>query len=167
MAVVGSISEFDSGSEDWPTYIERVELYCIANDIIEEKKVSVLLSVMGPKTYGLLRSLLTPEKPADKTFQQIADILQQHLNPRPLVIAERFKFHKRNQHKGESISEYCAELRKLTEHCQFGAGLSDALRDRLVCGMHSETIQKKLLCEKDLTFERALNISVSMELPVP
>lgn len=79
---------------------------------------------MGAKIYGLLRSLLTPEKPADKLYQQIVDIVNEHLNPKPLVIVERFRFHKRNQTKGESISEYIAKLRQLSEHCQFGAGLA-------------------------------------------
>ncbi len=139
MAMIGTIAAFDITVEDWGTYVERMELYCEANAVADEKKVAVLLSLMGAKMYGLLRSLLTPEKPADKTFQQIVDILNEHLNPKPLVIAERFRFHKRNQAKGESVSEYIAELRRLSEHCQFGAGLADALRDRLVCGMHNVT----------------------------
>lgn len=71
---IGKINEFDSFSEDWATYIERVEHYCVANDIAEEKKVAVLLSVMGPKPYSLLCSLLTPEKPADKAFKDIVDV---------------------------------------------------------------------------------------------
>ncbi len=163
MAMIGTIAAFDITVEDWGTYVERMELYCEANAVADEKKVVVLLSLMGAKTYGLLCSLLTPEKPADKTFQQIVDILNEHLNPKPLVIAERFRFHKRNQAKGESVSEYIAELRRLSEHCQFGAGLADALRDRLVCGMHNESTQKRLLTEKDLTLDRALNIAISME----
>ncbi len=133
MAMIGMIATFDITVEDWGTYMERMELYCEANAVADEKKVAVLLSLMGAKTYVLLHSLLSPEKPADKTFQQIVDILNEHLNPKPLVIAERFRFHKRNQAKGESFSEYIAELCRLSEHCQFGAGLADALRDRLVC----------------------------------
>lgn len=121
--MIGTLTAFDSNAEDWGTYVERVELYCEANATENDTKVAVLLSVMGAKMYGLLRSLLTPEKPADKSFQQIADIVNEHLNPKPLVIVERFRFHKRNQAKGESISEYIAKLHQLSEHCQFGAGL--------------------------------------------
>ena len=36
--------------------MERVELYCAANDVKEEKKVSVLLILIGAKTYNLLRN---------------------------------------------------------------------------------------------------------------
>lgn len=51
---------FDNGTEDWTTYVERVEQYCLANKVKDERKVAVLLSVMGAKTYNLLRSLITP-----------------------------------------------------------------------------------------------------------
>ena len=79
------------------------------------------------------------------------------------MIAERFRFHNRNQPKDESIADYIAELRRLTQFCEFGSGLSDALRDRLVCGMHCQRTQKRLLSDKDLTLERAVAIAVSME----
>lgn len=163
MSFVGKIEAFDSTTEDWETYIERVELYFTANDVEEEKKVATLLSLMGAKTYILLRNLLAPDKPASKSFQIIVNTLKNHLNPKPIVIAERFRFHNRNQSKDESISDYIAELRKLSQFYEFGAGLSDALRDRLVCGMHCQSTQKRLLSEKDLTLERALSIAVSME----
>ncbi|MGH0173820.1 UNVERIFIED_CONTAM: hypothetical protein FKN15_066553 [Acipenser sinensis] len=162
-ACVGKMDVFDSTIEDWATYVERLEQYCKANEIADEKKVAVLLSVMGAKTYSLLRNLTAPVKPADKTYTQIVEVLQNHLSPKPLVIAERFRFHKRNQQTNETISQYIAELRRLAEHCQFGEGLGDALRDRLVCGIHNESTQKRLLTERDLTLNRATEIAVSTE----
>ena len=80
-----------------------------------------------------------------------------------MVIAERFGFHKRNQKVGESVSDFCVAIQKLSEHCQFGTTLNDALRDRLVCSLASENIQRKLLIEADLTYERAKNIAIAAE----
>ena len=90
-------------------------------------------------------------------------MLGYHLSPKPLSIAERFIFHKRKQLEGESISEYVVVLRKLVEHCEFGDRLNDDLRERLVCGMRHENIQKKLLSEAGLTLKKAIEISVAME----
>ena len=45
--------------------------------------------------------------------------MKTHLDPQPLVIAQRFKFHQRNQKSGESIAQFVAELRKYAEHCDF------------------------------------------------
>ena len=80
-----------------------------------------------------------------------------------MVIAEHFQFHRRNQAVGESVAEYVAGLRRLTRHCEFGAYLDDTLRDRFVCRLQSKTIQKKLLTETDLTFQRAVEIAHTME----
>ena len=74
-----------------------------------------------------------------------------------------FRLHKRDQNEGESVPVYVAELRKLSEHCDFKANLSDALRDRLVCGIKNANIQKRLLSESDLKLDKAIEIATAME----
>ena len=161
--LLGNLESFDEKTEDWSSYIERVEQFFIANGVKEEKHVPTLLSVIGGKTYTLLRNLSAPVKPAERSFKEIVELLRKHLSPKPLVIAERFRFHRRDQLSGESISNYVAELKKLSEHCAFGDSLKDSLRDRLVCGMRNENIQKKLLSVAELTFDRAFEIAIAME----
>lgn len=58
-----------------------------------------------------------------------------------------------------------AALRELSEHCKYLDGqLEEMLRDRLVCGVQHDGIQKKLLSEKDLTYdEKALELAQSIE----
>ena len=74
------------------------------------KQVAVILSILGNKTHGLLRNLCAPNKLSELSFAEI--VVQKHLSSKPLVTAERFHFHKRNQLKGETISAYMAELIK-------------------------------------------------------
>ena len=38
------------------------------------------------------------------------------------------------------------------------------MRDRLVCGINNDCIQRQLSAEKDLTFVKALDITMAMEL---
>lgn len=83
---------FDSSTEVWNMYIERQ--YFAANDIGEDKHVAVLLSAMGGKVYSLLRSLTAPHRPAQKTFAELVQVMQEHLSPKPLLIAESFRFYK-------------------------------------------------------------------------
>ncbi len=108
--------------------------------------------------------MILPEKPAIKSYNSIVATLAAHFAPKPLLIAERFRFHKRNQEEGESVTVFVAALRKLAEHCEFNDVLNDTIRDRLVCGLRSEAAQKRLLTESALTLEKAIEISVSMEL---
>ena len=53
-------------------------------------------------------------------------------------------------------------MRKLTTNCDFGDYL-EALRDRFVCGLRSETTQKQLLTETELTFTCAVEVAKGME----
>ncbi|XP_037745958.1 uncharacterized protein LOC119565355 [Chelonia mydas] len=148
----------------WHVYTERFELFVIANDITEEKKVPIFLSVVGTKTYSLLCSLLHPVKPETKSYSDIVEILGSHFNPKPLVIAESYRFHKRDQKEDETVVQFVGTLKKLADHCEFKEILNDSLCDRLVCGLHSEAIWKRLLTEAQLTLQKAVDIVVSMEL---
>ena len=160
---LGSVAGFDPDQESISSYIERVKLFFVANDVKEEKQVAVFLSVVGASTYGLLRTLLTPDKPSEKSLADLTSALVAHYEPKPMVITQRFHFHRRNQDPTESITEYVAALRKLSTFCDFGDQLDNALHDRLVCGVHSEALQKVLLSTKDLTFKAAMEKALSME----
>ena len=80
-------------------YVERASLYFQANGISEEKQLPVFLSSIGGKTYELLRNLLAPTLPKDKSLAEVIAVLEKHFDPKPAMIAERFKFHKRDQHR--------------------------------------------------------------------
>ena len=57
---------------------------------------------------------------------------------------------------GGSVAQFVAELRRLATRCDFGEYLTEALRDRLVCGLSSEPAQRKLLGEGGaLTFRKS------------
>ncbi|XP_062586305.1 uncharacterized protein LOC134247923 [Saccostrea cucullata] len=97
------------------------------------------------------------------TFAELIQKLTAHLSPKPSEITERFRFHKRDQTAGESVTVYMAELRRLAIHCNFEDSLSKTLRDRFVCGLKQEHIQKRLLAESQLDLEKAIQTAVAME----
>ena len=159
----GTLNEFHPDTESIKTYLERVLLYFTANSVADVKKVPILLSAIGSPTYVLLSDLLAPETPSTKTLDEITAVLKKHYEPKRAVIAERYHFHKRDQAMDESIAEYDAALRKLAIHCKFGTYLEEALRDRFVCGLHNEAMQRRLLAETDLTLTKAMELTQSME----
>ena len=163
MAVIGSIEQFDVGTSDWPTYAARLDQFIAANAIDADKKVATLLTVVGSATYKLLQNLLAPDKPSDKDYDQLCKALKDHLAPKPLIIAERYRFHKRDQRSGETTAQYIAELRRLARNCDFGGHLADALRDRFVSGVTNHTICKSLLSEDGLTLAKAEKMATAME----
>ena len=115
------------------------------------------------QAYKLIRDLGVPTKPTEKTFAELVRIVKHHLQLPPSTKVQRFYFNTRIQEMEETLSEFVAGLRRLSEYCQFAATLDDMLRDRLVCGIQDRHLQQRLLAETDLTFQKALDISQAIE----
>ena len=94
--------------------------------------------------YGVLRNLLAPERPKDKSFVEVKELLISHYSPKPILVAERVKFHCRNQHESKTIAHFVVELKRLALKCEFGTFLEEALRDRLVYKLKSLKIQREI-----------------------
>ena len=163
MALFGSIGEFTESQESWSQYVQRLEQFFAANDIPDEKKASVFLATVGPAAFHILSNLVAPNKPGEESYARLIETMSEFYNPKPLVTVQRYRFYSRFQHSEESISAFVAELRSLARDCDFGRALEDNLRDKLVCAVADQALQRKLLTEKDLTFQRALDVARSHE----
>ena len=150
--------------EDWTSYTERLQEYFIANGLEDAaKKKAVLLSIVGAETYQLMRNLTAPAKPTEKSFDQLVKLVEEHHHPAPSVILQRFKFASRRQKPGESIATFVSELRRLSEHCNYGQTLDEMLRDRVVCGIADGRLQRRLLAEPELTLKKAVELAQAQE----
>ena len=161
MATHGTVKPFNAQSDDWPTYIERLQHYFIANDVEEEsKKRSILLTVCGATTYKLIRSLAPAGNLDATSYGDMVKLVKDHYNPKPSPIVQRFHFNSRSRAEGESVASFVAALRELALHCDYGDRLSEMLRDRLVHSVNHKGIQRRLLAEPpDLTFEKAFSLA--------
>eukprot|EP00731_Ephydatia_muelleri_P000099 Em0001g99a len=161
---LGTLGPFEPDSEDWTCYCERLEQFVGVNGIDNaDKKRAVLLSSCGSAVYQVIRNLVAPEKPADKSFSELVKLVRDHYCPPPSVTVQRYNFNSRTQKEGETVSQFVAELRRLSEHCDFKATLDDMLRDRIVCGVRNSSVQRRLLAESGLTFKKAFELVQSAE----
>ncbi len=141
-AVYGTVSEFDGDKEEWDEYTERLEEY-----------TSRLIASLRTLRRGLLvRSLVSPAKPKDLSYEDIVAKVKKHFHPIRSVIVERFNFNSRCQEEGETVATFVAELKKRSELCNYRNSLSDMLRDRIVCGIRDKAVQRRLLAESDLAY---------------
>ena len=160
----GQITEFSGNADDWEAYIEQLESYFVANDITTAaKKQAILLSSCGTAASKTIRSVVAPTKPTEVEYKDLVQKVQEHYTPAPSAIVQRFKFYSCNRQTMESIASYVARLRALTQHCKFGDNLDTMLRDRLVCGVNNEQLQRRLLSKPRLTFAKAMEISRTFE----
>src|SRR5258705_2655353 len=148
---LGHVDPFDEALESWTNYAERLEQFLVANKITTEDRMrAVFLSLLGPKHYQLLRNLVAPAKPTEKTYQELIKVLSNHFSPPPSEIVERYKFNTTVRRPGQSISEFVSDLRAKAQYCNYAATLEMMLRDRLVCRIQDETMQRRLLAEPGL-----------------
>ena len=94
---------------------------------------------------------------------RIAKSVKAHYELKPSEIVQRFKFNTRSRNSGETVAVYVAELRDIAQDCNYGNTLKEMLRDRLVCGINHQGIQRKLSAEKSLDFDKAYALALSIE----
>lgn len=161
---LGRMEPFDITRDNWNSYIDRLEQYFVVNDVKDAMKVPILITLLGSDAYELLDNLCTPVKPHAKKCNELVAIMKNHLQPKPSLLAERFKFRQCVQKNCDSVTDYVAELKKLSKECQFTAdNLKENLRDQFVCGLRSDSIRQVLFAEDDIQFDKAFKIATSME----
>ncbi|XP_047517455.1 uncharacterized protein K02A2.6-like isoform X1 [Pieris napi] len=161
--MIGQISAFDVKNGNWSAYIERVEMYFLANKIEDGVKLPTLIAVMGEDSYDLLSTLASPKKPSSLTFKEVVNLMETHLQPKPSILAERYRFRQRRQQENESIADYVADLKKLSRFCDFSTTLEDNIRDQFVCGLKSESTRQRLFAEENLCYKKAVSLAINLE----
>ena len=85
MATHGTIKQFNLEVDDWPTYIERLQHYFVANNLdAAKKKWAILLTVCGAPTYKLFRSVV-PDGKLDgdgAMHDSLVKLLKDYYNPK-------------------------------------------------------------------------------------
>lgn len=160
---IGKVSAFDMKTGVWSSYIDRLEMYFTANDVLDDLKLPTLIAVMGDEPYELLVNLASPSKPSTLSYEHAVNLLRQHLQPEPSSLAERYRFRQRRQGQEENIATYIAELKKLSRFCKFETSLNDNLRDQFVCGLRSDIIRQRLFAEDTISYAEAVKLATSLE----
>ena len=67
------------------------------------------------------------------------------------MIYESYTFFSRKQHEGESITAFIADLKTLSNTCNFGLVKDRLIRDQIACGIRSSSLRQALPQEGKLT----------------
>ncbi|KAJ0180387.1 hypothetical protein K1T71_003791 [Dendrolimus kikuchii] len=148
----------------WSSYADRLQMYFKVNGIKDELKLPTMIAVMGDEVYELLVNLASPRKPSELDYSEATELLRNHLQPSPSVLAERFRFRQRRQNSDENVNNYVAELKRLARTCNFKDSLNENLRDQFVCGLQNDIFRQRLFAEDEsLTFIKAVQVAISLE----
>ena len=162
MSHFGRLEEFNCSSTGTDSYFERLHAFYRANNVCDSAEVDVFLNVVGPKTHKLLKSLIAPTLPSDKTIDELYQTLKRHVQPTDSVISHRARFYTRKQKDTESVTDFTAELKHLAAECEFDAFLDQVLYIFAI-GIADREAQKKLREVKQLTFTKVVEIILTHE----
>ncbi|XP_052758388.1 uncharacterized protein K02A2.6-like [Galleria mellonella] len=156
---------FNPKTDKWRDYKEQLLCALDAAGYGEQnidKARSLFLSQCGKDTYGLIVSLLVPNRPTEVEFSHILHVLDKFYEPEINEILQTEKFHKRHQLQNESVQDFVAAISLLAVKCNF-SDLQRQLRDRLVLGVCDIRLKRELLKTEKLTYESALQMCLNYQ----
>lgn len=158
-------------AENWKLFRQKFLLYLRASgnskkDIIT--KTSILLHLIGDDGLRVYNSFVIEPNDDDQDMSMDLDTVltkfDEHFLPKTNVTMERFIFNSRSQKEGEDIKTYVAELRRLSQTCDFEELCESLIRDRIICGLRDHKVRQRLLREPDLALDRAVELVTASEL---
>lgn len=159
-------------NETFTNFTKRLKVYFMLNNITDGKvKVYVLLCTISPNLHERMYNICSPEDPLNMTFEEIARMLDDYIDPKPSIWTMRHRFISRMQQQEETVVTYASELKKLSANCEFKCNnckkqTSDSfLCLQLIRGLNDGEIRTKILQEKDTTsFSQLVQIATATEM---
>ena len=152
-------------TSNWEFFKQQWQDYEVATSL-DQKSQSIRLatfrSVVGKECLQIFLNLNCGTE--ELTINSALKALEDYFLPKKNVVYERYVFNSCFQAPEESIDCYVNRLRKLASSCQFGALTEEMIRDRLVIGIQDKSTKARLLREKDLSLDKALDMCKSSEI---
>lgn len=142
--------------EDWHI---RFSQYVLTNSsVTTTNETAFYLTFIGKKAFTLLRELAYPKDVTTMSVKDLQGLLQRHLTPPNLEMAERERFHNLAKKTEEDYKTYILRVQRQAAKCGFKTDLEQQMRDRLVAGIKDPDLKRKLLKETKLDFQGAKQI---------
>jgi hypothetical protein len=123
----------------------------------EKEQCAAFRYVIGQDGRDIYNTMKFTEAQTDKIDVLFAKF-DEYCEPRRNTIMERYKFNTRVQRDDETADQYATELKLLAKNCNFGSLEDELIRDRVVYGIKSERVRERLLRERELTLDKALEV---------
>ena len=130
----------------------------------EEYKTATFLSAIGEEALEIYEGMTFNPPKSSKVLDSVVQKFEEYCIGQTNETFEQYLFNSRSQKEDESIDHYVSALRTLAKSCNFCQCLHDSLiRHRIVFGVKEPALRKKLLQERQLTLEKAIDICKSRE----
>ena len=154
-------------SENWRKWKQRFHLYMTASGMADKPmyvRSCTLLHTIGEEALEIYNTFDFDNEDDKKKLDVLLTKFTEYFEPQKNVTYERHKFNTRTQMQGEHFDIFVTDLKKKAQTCEFG-NLGDSLiKDRIVVGIIEDSTRARLLREKNLTLQRAIEICRAAEI---
>ena len=148
-------------AEKWRKWKRAFEYYADGKSIDNaRKKTSQLLHFSGMEVQDIFEDLQDPgpiPETGDNAFKIEIRKLDSHFRVEENIPYERHVFRQLAPKEEETADQFMVRLRKQARHCNFGTSLNDNLRDQLIEKLTDFDLKRKLLEQRNITLEEALD----------
>ena len=155
-------------AEEWKLWRQVFENYLVLSGVEnkpETVKVALFENCVGLDALRMVNSLKYQRDDDRKVLANVMRKFEEVLVGERKEFFQRFKFNRRNQETEESIEQYVAVLRNMAKSCGFCDCMYDKLlMDRLILGVRDEKLREKLISQKSLDLQSAIDLCKSLEI---
>ncbi|KAK4311797.1 hypothetical protein Pmani_011926 [Petrolisthes manimaculis] len=153
-----SLREFDAWRHKFEGYVTLTKI----NMLTRTEQRAALTAVLDDEWTRTLRYGISV--PEDADLGSILDAMEEYLRNQRNIIVDRRDFYLRVQEAGESFDDFLCLVKEIANFCDFCDKCVDSqLRDRIVVGTSDEVALKRMLENKNLTLENAIDICRASE----
>ncbi|CAB4014143.1 Hypothetical predicted protein, partial [Paramuricea clavata] len=159
MKPMGPLKMDGNVAENWRKWRQRWNLYAKAsgaNEKDEEIQCAIFLHTIGEEALEIYDTFTFTETEQDK-IEPLIQKFESYCTPRKNTTYERYIFNTCVQN-GRKLDAFILDLRNKAKTCEFESLQDSLIKDRIVCGIDSNSIRERLLRDNDLTLEKAISI---------
>lgn len=149
-------------------WAERLGYFFEAIDITDtEMQKAYLITLLDSTVFGELKVLCSNRDLKLVSYEEIVQRLQDRYDRKECGLIQRYKFHSRVQLPNEAMQDFIDAVKLQAELCCFGNFKQTAIVDRIVIGIRDKVLQRRLLCEEELTVALTEKIIATWEMTRP
>lgn len=145
-------------SENWKRFRQKFQLFTLAayqgKKIKDNVKIAQLLTLVGDDGLEVYNSF-DFEVGEENDFESVLEKFEKYCCPKQNVVFESFTFYKIVQDEGQDFNDFLKRLRLAAKSCEF-LEPDNMIRDRIVLGIRDKDVQERLLREKKLDLQKAI-----------
>ncbi|XP_045137194.1 uncharacterized protein LOC123519755 [Portunus trituberculatus] len=158
LASSASLREFDSWRHKFRGYVTLTKM----SSLPHAEQRAALSSLLDDEWTRILRYVISVEEDAD--LDEVLDAMECYLRGQRNIIVDRRDFYSRVQEPGESFEYFLCAIKEIANFCDFcDKCLDNRLRDRIVVGTSDEVALKRMLEDRKLTLQTAIDLCRASE----